>query len=77
VRTLQRRLKAGLATTPQDLVLAARLEAARCLLAEGRWRVGEVAAQVGFDDPSHFTRRFRAAYGQAPSQLSSPQSRPD
>lgn len=67
LRTLQRRLKAGLDTSPQDLVLAARLEAARELLREGRWRVGEVAAKVGFDDLSHFSRRYRHAFGHAPS----------
>lgn len=67
LRTLQRRLKAGLDTSPQDLVLAARLEAARELLREGRWRVGEVAARVGFDDLSHFSRRYRQAYGHPPS----------
>ncbi len=70
LRTLQRRLKAGLDTSPQDLVLAARLEAARELLREGRWRVGEVAARVGFDDLSHFSRRYRQAYGHPPSEES-------
>lgn len=67
VRTLQRRLKAGLDTSPQDLVLAARLEAARSLLRAGELRVGEVAARVGFDDLSHFSRRYRQAYGHPPS----------
>jgi AraC-like DNA-binding protein len=67
VRTLQRRLKAGLGTSPQDLVLAARLDAARALLKEGRLRISEVAARVGFDDPSHFSRRYRQAFGHAPS----------
>ncbi|MBV6414097.1 MAG: helix-turn-helix domain-containing protein [Xanthomonadales bacterium] len=67
LRTLQRRLKAGLDSSPQDLVLAARLEAARTLLREGRLRVGEVAARVGFEDLSHFSRRYRQAYGHPPS----------
>lgn len=67
LRTLQRRLKSGLATSPQDLVLAARLQAARELLLLGHLRISEVAAQVGFDDMSHFARRYRQAYGHAPS----------
>lgn len=67
LRTLQRRLKAGLDTSPQDLVLAARLSAAQALLREGRWRISEVASQVGFEDPSHFSRRYRQAFGHAPS----------
>ena len=67
LRTLQRRLKSGLSTSPQDLVLAARLEAARDLLRSGRHRVSEVALKVGFEDLSHFSRRYRQAYGHAPS----------
>lgn len=67
LRTLQRRLKSGLSTSPQDLVLAARLEAARELLRSGRHRVSEVALKVGFEDLSHFSRRYRQAYGHAPS----------
>lgn len=68
LRTLQRRLKSGLATSPQDLVMAARLDAARTLLREGRLRVGEVAARVGLDDVSYFSRRYRQAYGHPPSE---------
>jgi AraC-like DNA-binding protein len=29
----------------------------------------EVARQCGFTNPSHFTRSFRAAYGQSPGAL--------
>ncbi len=67
LRTLQRRLQAGLATSPQDLVLAARLQAARAMLRAGHLRVGDVAAAVGFEDLSHFSRRYRQAYGHPPS----------
>jgi AraC-like DNA-binding protein len=70
VRTLQRRLRAGMGTSPQDLVLAARLDAARELLRSGSLRVSEVAYAVGFEDLSHFAKRFRVAYGAPPSQLS-------
>ncbi len=71
-RTLQRRLKSGMGTSPRELVLAARLQVARELLAQGQWRVSDVANRVGFDDLSHFSRRFRAAYGVAPSQARDP-----
>ena len=67
VRTLQRRLQAGLGSSPQDLVLAARLEAARTLLRAGNTRVGDVASEVGFEDLSHFSRRYRQAFGHPPS----------
>ncbi len=69
LRSLQRRLRDGMDTSPQELVLAARLEAAYQLLAAGGLRVSEVASRVGFEDLSHFSRRFRAAYGVAPSRL--------
>lgn len=69
LRSLQRHLREGLDTTPQELVLAARLAAAHELLAAGGLRVSEVAFRVGFSDLSHFSRRFRAAYGVAPSRV--------
>ena len=69
LRTLQRRLARGLGTTPQELLLATRLEAAHQLLCEGHLRVAQVADRVGFEDVSHFARRFKAAYGVAPSVL--------
>lgn len=68
LRTLQRRLANGIGSSPQDLVLAARLEQAREMLASGVLRVGEVAAAVGFDDLSHFSRRYKSAFGHPPSQ---------
>lgn len=67
LRTLQRRVRSGLGSSPQDLVLAARLESARELLQRGSLRVSEVAARVGFEDLSHFSRRYRLAFGHAPS----------
>ncbi len=74
LRTLQRRLKAGIESSPQDLILAARLQFAHHLLSEGKWRVSEVAHRAGFEDLSHFGKRFRAAYGVSPSRLGEPAS---
>jgi AraC family transcriptional activator of pobA len=45
---------------------AVMAEAAR-LLAFTRMAVTEVAFRLGYDDPSHFSKRFRAARGVAPS----------
>jgi AraC-like DNA-binding protein len=54
-----------------------RLARARQLLCEGRWRVKEVAAQVGIPDEYYFSRFFHrhtgqrpAAYGRAAASLS-------
>jgi AraC family transcriptional regulator len=44
-----------------------RLERARTLLGRSTMNVTEVAAACGYTDPLHFSRRFRAVYGVAPS----------
>lgn len=47
-----------------------RLEAARRLLANGRTAaIGDIAQRVGFADPAHFSRAFRAHFGEAPRDL--------
>ena len=46
-----------------------RLERARTMLGTGRLQVSEVAFQCGFENLSHFSRVFKAAYGHAPAQL--------
>jgi AraC family transcriptional regulator, positive regulator of tynA and feaB len=49
-----------------------RLDAAQRLLSDKRYSaltVGEIAARCGFLEPSHFTRRFRKAYGAGPSEF--------
>ncbi len=45
-----------------------RLERARQLLREQDLSVTEVAARCGFNDSSHFARRFRRQFGIAPAQ---------
>ncbi|MFE5942859.1 helix-turn-helix domain-containing protein [Streptomyces sp. NPDC056480] len=55
----------------EQWLIAERLEAACRLLASPRTAalpVAAVAAHCGFASPSHFTRRFRAAYGTTPSE---------
>ncbi|MGW7792024.1 helix-turn-helix domain-containing protein, partial [Streptomyces tricolor] len=51
-------------------LITERLGRAREMLASPRYdrlTVAAVAARCGFSSPSHFSRRFQAAYGVAPS----------
>ncbi|MEV7082993.1 helix-turn-helix domain-containing protein [Streptomyces sp. NPDC093516] len=62
--------RAGLSL--EQWIIEQRLEGARSTLLSpaGRTRtVASVARAWGFTDPSHFTRRFRAAYGVTPRRL--------
>lgn len=68
VRTLHYAF-AATGTTFVEELMRARLQRARELLADPRYRdlpVIEVAARCGFIDPSHFARRFRRRFGIAP-----------
>jgi AraC-like DNA-binding protein len=59
-------------TTFVHELMSLRLERARRLLSDRRYgdlSVTEVAARCGFNDPSHFARRFRRQYGLAPAQV--------
>jgi AraC-like DNA-binding protein len=67
VRTLQRECRLALGASPRDVILAVKMRAAEDMLATGRWRVGEVAEQVGFDSPYHFSRRYKDFHGKPPS----------
>ncbi|HSL18544.1 MAG TPA: AraC family transcriptional regulator [Methylomirabilota bacterium] len=69
LRSLQRGLAGSLKCTPTELILAVKMREAKRFLGEEELRVQEAARAVGFDDPFHFSRRFKAYYGIAPSEL--------
>lgn len=53
-------------------LIRVRLDAAHRLLSDKRYSaltIGEIAARCGFLEPSHFTRRFRQAYGAGPTEF--------
>jgi AraC family transcriptional regulator len=52
--------------TPHAYLAALRIERARRLLAETDLPIGEVGAQVGYENQSHFTKIFRVATGLTP-----------
>jgi AraC-like DNA-binding protein len=52
---------------PHAYQLAARIDAARRLLADG-WSVTHAAAEAGFHDSSHLSRHFKRLVGEAPGR---------
>jgi len=64
-------------TTYSQFALDHRLERAYRMLCSPRydtWSIVTIAAEVGFNDLSHFNRRFRRRYDMTPSDVRSPRS---
>ncbi len=53
-------------STPQKLILHARLEKAHQLLKNTDHPVGDVATKVGFNHPSYFATQYKALFGHPP-----------
>ena len=60
--------KEALGRAPIEHLKAQRLRAAQNLLIETDSPVGEVGAAVGYGDPFHFSRTFKAVFGLSPSE---------
>jgi signal transduction histidine kinase/ligand-binding sensor domain-containing protein/CheY-like chemotaxis protein/AraC-like DNA-binding protein len=69
---LYRKLRALCGISPSEFIRTYRLERARELLADSELNVSEVAWQVGYRDPSYFTKSFQDAFGYLPSANDSP-----
>jgi signal transduction histidine kinase/ligand-binding sensor domain-containing protein/DNA-binding response OmpR family regulator len=65
---LYRKLKALTGMSPTLVVRDLRLAEASKLIRKGELTVSEVAYEVGFSDPSYFTRAFKEKYDMVPSQ---------
>ena len=65
---LTRRTRSLFGLTPAQLIIRARLDAARAMLREGDEPIGRIALACGYCDQSAFTRQFRAAVGLTPAQ---------
>lgn len=63
-----RAFKASTGLPPHAWFVAQRVERARELLASTKLSVEEIAAQVGYAEPSHLARMFRRAHGVNPTQ---------
>ena len=60
--------RAEFGRSPKDYVWRAKMEKARALI-EGGKRVQDVAEALGFYDAFHFSKRFKAYWGQPPSRF--------
>ena len=72
VRTLQRKLESE-GTTFREVLDTAKSRLAQAYLADPRVSVGEVAALLGFSDPSSFNRAFRRWTGHTPGRWRRPE----
>jgi AraC family transcriptional regulator len=64
---LHRAFRMTTGETPLAYVNRCRVEAAAALMRDGRLKVTEIAAEVGFASPTAFARTFRKVLGVAPS----------
>jgi len=69
LRSLQRGLSSSLGCTPRELILAVKMREAKRLLLDDEFRVQEAARSVGFEDPFHFSRRFKTYYRVSPTEM--------
>ncbi|HSV35794.1 MAG TPA: helix-turn-helix transcriptional regulator [Ramlibacter sp.] len=61
--------KATLGMPPMRYALGLRMRRARALVEGTRKPLGDIAAEIGCPDQSHFTKMFRKHWGVLPSQL--------
>jgi len=65
---LYRKMQGLINQTPSDFIRTYRLQRARQLLDKGH-SPAQVCYQIGFRDPSYFTKCFRKQFGQTPQQI--------
>jgi len=66
---LFRKMKSVTDTSPSDLIRSYRLQKAKALLGTGIVSVAEATYQVGFKDPSYFSKMFYDEFGVQPSSI--------
>lgn len=66
---LHRKLKKLANVSTTSFINSVKLSKAKQLLEENAANVSEVAYQVGFDDPSYFSKQFSKEFGYPPSSL--------
>lgn len=66
---LHRKLKALTGKGPNEIIRHYRLSRAKSLLEQGAGTVSEIAFSVGYANISYFTKSFKQAFGQLPSEI--------
>ncbi|MBD5226298.1 MAG: substrate-binding domain-containing protein [Bacteroidales bacterium] len=64
-----RKIKALTNFSPVELLRQMRLKRARTLLTTTEKNISEIAYETGFSTPAYFTKCFRDAFGETPSEL--------
>lgn len=67
--SLHRKIKALSGIPPTDFIRLIRLKKASELIAEGRYRTGEVCYIVGINSPSYFIKLFQKQFGMTPKDF--------
>lgn len=65
---LFRKLKALTGQTPLEFIYFIRLKHAMQLLLERKYSIAEITYEVGFKNPSSFSKSFRKQFGKAPTE---------
>ncbi|HEY9854267.1 MAG TPA: AraC family transcriptional regulator, partial [Stenomitos sp.] len=73
-RQLERRFLKELGRTPKRFILEVRIGAAEHLLQNTDLAIAQIAMDVGFQTPSHFTDTFKALTGRTPNAARSQQA---
>ena len=68
---LYRKIKALTNYSPVELIRNLRLKRARHLLTTTDRSISEIAYEVGFSTPAYFSKCYREAYGETPTELRS------
>ena len=66
--TLIRKLKTLTKKTPSQFIRTIRLQVAEQLLITTDERVSQIAYQVGFNTPEHFSKEFKLLFGKSPKE---------
>lgn len=66
-----RKIKSLTNYAPVELIRRLRLQRGRELLITTEKTIGEIAYEIGFSTPAYFTKCYRDAYGETPSQARS------